>query len=87
MTATDLAPAAGAVGSDLARPHHDGSAAYVVDLPDELGEDAVVRLRVPRDSDVESVALRYVRDGEATVVRATAPDQILYMLCRWCRAL
>ena len=36
------------VGTLLAEPHHDGSDAYVLERPDELGGEAVVRLRVPR---------------------------------------
>ncbi len=30
-------------------PHHDGSDAYVLERPDELGGKATVRLRVPRE--------------------------------------
>jgi alpha-glucosidase len=55
----------------LAEPHHDGSDAYVVDV----GEEATVRLRVPRVRGVESVALRYVRDGEARLVTAELDEQ------------
>jgi alpha-glucosidase len=44
-------------------PHHDGSELY--------RRDDVVRVRVPRA--VDSVALRYVEDGEARAVEA-APD-------------
>jgi alpha-glucosidase len=56
--------AAGAAATLLAEPHHDGSDLFVRELPDELGGDAVLRLRVPRDARLDSVALRYVRDGE-----------------------
>ncbi len=52
------------------RPHHDGSDAYVLDRPDELGGTATVRLRVPHGTRVDDVALRAVRDGEPRVVRA-----------------
>jgi alpha-glucosidase len=55
---------AGAAATLLAEPHHDGSDQFVRELPDELGGDAVLRLRVPRVTRLESVALRYVRDGE-----------------------
>ncbi len=58
------------VASALAAPHHDGSDAYVLERPDELGDKAVVRLRVPRASAVDTVALRYVHDGEPRIVRA-----------------
>jgi alpha-glucosidase len=48
----------------LAEPHHDGSDLFVRELPDELGGEAVLRLRVPRGAHAGPVALRYVRDGE-----------------------
>ena len=57
-------------GSLLAQPHHDGSEAHVVQRPDDLGDEAVVLLRVPRAAGVEAVGLRYVRDGEPRRVRA-----------------
>ena len=53
----------------LARPHHDGSEAYVLEHPDELGDEAVVRVRTPQGS-VEDVVLRYLRDGEPGWSRA-----------------
>ncbi len=31
----------------LSQPHHDGSEQYVLERPDELGGEAVVRVRVP----------------------------------------
>ena len=48
----------------LDRPHHDGSAAYLLERPDELGGKATVRLRVPRGVAVDDVVLRAVVDGE-----------------------
>jgi alpha-glucosidase len=54
----------------LDEPHHDGSDTFVLERPDELGEDAVVRLRVPHAFAVDEVALRYVRDGEPRAVQA-----------------
>ena len=48
-------------------PHHDGSEVCVRDVPDELGGDAVVRLRVPHGPGVDAVALRNVPDGETRV--------------------
>ncbi|MDX6513803.1 MAG: alpha-glucosidase [Gaiellaceae bacterium] len=52
-------------GADLlAQPHHDGSDLCVLELPDEPGGEAVVRLRVPRAAGVESASLRYIHDGE-----------------------
>ena len=51
-------------------PHHDGSALYVLDAPDELGGEATVRLRVPRERAAGAVALRYLHDGEPRGVQA-----------------
>ena len=59
----------------LDRPHHDGSEAYVLDRPDELGGSATVRLRVPRGTHVDDVAVRAVRDGEPRVVRAELDEE------------
>ena len=56
----------------LDRPHHDGSEAYVLDRPDELGGSATVRLRVPHGTRVD---LRAVRDGEPPVVRAEIDEE------------
>ena len=42
----------------LAQPHHDGS--YVLEAPDELGGEAVVRLRVPRGTEIDG-AVRPLR--------------------------
>ena len=36
------------VGALLDQPHHDGSDLYVLERPARLGDEAVVRLRVPR---------------------------------------
>ena len=55
-------------GSLLEQPHHDGSDAYVLERPTELGREAVVRVHVPRD--VETVALRWVGDGEGRGIAA-----------------
>jgi alpha-glucosidase len=54
----------------LDRPHHDGSELYVVERPQELGGEAVVRLRVPSAHAAERVLLRYERDGEPRGVEA-----------------
>jgi alpha-glucosidase len=53
----------------LDEPHHDGSDLYVLERPRELGDEAVVRIRVPQA--VDTVALRYVGNGEARAVQAT----------------
>ena len=55
----------------LAEPHHDGSDLYVLDRPDDLGGEAVVRVDGPVDAD--AVVLRYTDDGEGRAVEAT-PD-------------
>ena len=76
MNAVELSDPRRAGGATaLSAPHHDGSDAYLLDRPEELGGEAVVRLRAPRGTAVESVALRYVRDGEARVVRATVDEE------------
>ena len=49
----------------LSQPHHDGS--YVLEAPDELGGEAVVRLRVPRGTEIDGTFVRYVRDGQPSV--------------------
>jgi alpha-glucosidase len=54
----------------LAEPYHDGSEASVLQRPDELGDEAVVQLRVPPAASADSVALRYVHDGEPRIVFA-----------------
>jgi alpha-glucosidase len=65
MSATDLDLSA----SLLEQPHHDGSEVYVAERPEELGGEAVVRVRVPVD--VAAVALRWIENGEARGVEAT----------------
>jgi alpha-glucosidase len=60
--------AAEAEATLLAEPHHDGSELYVLERPDELGGEAVVRVDVPPD--VDAVVLRYTEDGEARAVQA-----------------
>jgi alpha-glucosidase len=56
----------------LSEPYHDGSDACVLERPRAVGDTAVVQLRVPRASSANSVALRYVHDGEPRVVHAEA---------------
>src|SRR5207249_3831567 len=58
----------------LAEPHHDGSELYVVEAPAEPGEEAVVRLRVPREAAAEQVFLRYGRDGQQLTVEAVRDE-------------
>ena len=69
-------PSGGAVrASELGRPHHDGSDAYVVQRPERPGDEAVLRLRVPRSAGADEVALRYVWDGEPRGVRAEVDEE------------
>jgi alpha-glucosidase len=59
----------------LAEPHHDGSELYVVEAPEELGDEAVVRVRVPREAAAERVFLRYWRDGQPQTVEAARDEE------------
>jgi alpha-glucosidase len=52
----------------LDEPQHDGSEVYVLERPRELGDEAVVRIRVPQATD--TVVLRYVGAGEGRGVAA-----------------
>jgi alpha-glucosidase len=63
------------VAALLAQPHHDGSELYLVQRPRELGDDAVVRLRVPTAWSVDRVLLRYDRDGEPRGVDAVVDEE------------
>jgi alpha-glucosidase len=54
----------------LAQPHHDGSDLYLPERPSELGDEITVLLRVSRETPVEQVAVRYVRDQDPLVVAA-----------------
>jgi alpha-glucosidase len=58
-----------------ALPHHDGSDAYILEQPRELGDPATVRLRVPHGSAVDAVAVRYVADGEPRVAIAEIDEE------------
>jgi alpha-glucosidase len=52
----------------LDEPQHDGSEVYVLERPCKLGDEAVVRIRVPQATD--TVVLRYVGAGEGRGVAA-----------------
>ncbi len=54
----------------LLEPYHDGSDASVLERPAAVGDEAVLQLRVPHASSADTVALRYVHDGEPRIVRA-----------------
>jgi alpha-glucosidase len=53
----------------LAAPHHDGSELGIVERPDDVGGNAILRLRVPHGV-AGGVGLRYVHDGEPRLVPA-----------------
>jgi alpha-glucosidase len=59
----------------LKEPHHDGSDLHVLERPDELGGEAVVRLRLPRATSAGRVLLRFERDGEPRSVEATVDEE------------
>jgi alpha-glucosidase len=62
-------------GTLLSQPHHDGSEEYVLERPRSLGDEAVVRLRIPHGSSPERVLLRYERDGEPRSVEAQVDEE------------
>jgi alpha-glucosidase len=72
MSVADVRDAAEA--TLLEEPHHDGSDLHVLERPDELDGDAVVRLRTPRGA-ADDVVLRYVRDGEPRLARAVVDEE------------
>lgn len=53
----------------LARPHHDGSTAYVATQAPALGDRVEVRVRVPHAAGVDTVWLRTTPDAEPAVAR------------------
>ena len=64
------------VANLLDLPHHDGSDLHVLEQPGELGESAVVRLRLPNGgTPAERVLLRYERDGEPRSVEAVVDEE------------
>ena len=70
----------------LAEPHHDGSDAYVVQAPAEPGDEAVVRVRVPREAAAAHVFLRHVLDGQPKTVEAVVDEETAeetWWLARW----
>jgi len=62
-------------GPSLSDPHHDGSELYVPEPAVALGDEAVVRLRVPRSVRPTEVGLRYVRDGQPYGVVAEVDEE------------
>ena len=59
----------------LDEPHHDGSDLYLLERPSEVGDTAVVRLRVPRGTAVDAVALRCIVDGDPLGIPAVIDEE------------
>jgi alpha-glucosidase len=64
----------GEVVAPPAEPHHDGSDLCVLERPDELGGETVLRLRARRGA-AEHVLLRYERDGEPRTAEAEIDEE------------
>jgi alpha-glucosidase len=60
--------------SALSEPHHDGSELYVLQRPEEIGGNAVLRVRTPSGA-ADSVLLRYTLDGEPRTVKAVVDEE------------
>jgi alpha-glucosidase len=58
----------------IPEPHHDGSEQYVLELPEEPGGMAILRIRTPHGA-AENVWLRYVADGEPRTVEAVVDEE------------
>jgi alpha-glucosidase len=69
-----ITPVREEIGAPLAEPHHDGSDLCVLERPDELGGDAVLRLRSRRGT-ADRVLLRYERDGEPRTTAAVVDEE------------
>jgi len=63
------------VRTGLDEPHHDGSELYIVQRPVGLGDEAIVRLRVPRARSADRVLCRYERDGEPRGAEAAIDEE------------
>lgn len=63
------------IAAGLVAPHHDGSELYVLQRASALGDETVVRLRVPVAQSVDRVLLRYERDGEPRSVEALVDEE------------
>ena len=48
------------------KPHHDGSELYVSNASPKIGESVILKVRVPKTSDVQSAYIRIMQDGEPT---------------------
>ncbi|HEY1514706.1 MAG TPA: glycoside hydrolase family 13 protein, partial [Gaiellaceae bacterium] len=58
----------------ILEPHHDGSEQYVLELPEEPGGTARLRIRAPHGA-AGNVWLRYVADGEPRTVEAVVDEE------------
>jgi alpha-glucosidase len=61
-------------GAAVIGPHHDGSDLYVAERPTDLGDGAVLRVRVPNGA-VNSVLLRCTIEGEPKTIEAVVDEQ------------
>lgn len=59
----------------LDEPHHDGSDLYLLERPAEIGDTAVVRMRVPRGTAVDAVALRCIVNGDPLGIPAVIDEE------------
>ena len=59
----------------LHEPHHDGSEQYLPEPPRALGDEVVVRLRVPRGTTLDHVVVRHVEDGEPRIAHAAVDEE------------
>jgi alpha-glucosidase len=73
MTVTHVSK--GATASALTEPHHDGSELYVLEHPNDVGDNAVLRVRM-RQGAADEVLLRYVADGEPRTVAAVVDAEV-----------
>jgi alpha-glucosidase len=56
-------------------PHHDGSDLHMLERPTEMGDTAVVRLRMPKAQSADRVVVRYERDGEPRSAEALVDEE------------
>lgn len=62
-------------GLALHEPHHDGSGLYLPKAPQALGDEVVVRLRVPHGTTLDHVVVRHVEDGEPRIAHASVDEE------------
>ncbi len=70
-----MTTAVASIGTLLDEPHHDGSDLYLLERPGEIGDAAVVRMRVPRGTAVDAVALRCTVNGDPLGIPAVIDEE------------